>query len=114
MRWLTFSAGAYCPTEDTTGARRALLRRLADAALAPFGAAAAHDAAGEQPMARAEGTGAAALPGAAAAAARVAAAVMDAEPRALAARLDALWALLWAAASGGGALHASHMLLMWP
>lgn len=108
MMCLNFSAGAYRPTEDTSGARRALLRRLADAALAPFGAAAAHDAAGKQlpAAAEAEGGSAAAAPGAAAAAARVAAAVMDAEPRALAARLDALWALLWAAAGGGGAQHA--------
>ncbi len=32
-------AGAYRPTEDVSGSQRALLRRLGDAALGPFGAA---------------------------------------------------------------------------
>ncbi|KAK9837520.1 hypothetical protein WJX81_008387 [Elliptochloris bilobata] len=126
------TTGAYRPTEDASGAQRALLRRLADAALAPFGAATdapppaarpadmpaakrarkaapeahglAHEPVSLAPASapKAGGRGVAGAPGAAAAAARVAAAVMDAEPRALAARLDALWALLWAAAGDGG------------
>ncbi|CAL8463562.1 g3096 [Coccomyxa elongata] len=92
------TAGVYRATEDVTGSHRNLLERLGTAMLLPFTTPEAKEEDG------AEGrnkrlSAADILVGKAAASTGVLGAIMDVEHRALHARLDSLWDVVWLSAS---------------
>ncbi|EIE27622.1 hypothetical protein COCSUDRAFT_39238 [Coccomyxa subellipsoidea C-169] len=87
------SAGVYRATEDVTGSHKELLGRLGTAVLMPFQAADQSDLGKERAPASEI------LTQRAVAATGVLGAIMDVEHRALHARLETLWEVLWASAS---------------
>lgn len=105
------AVGVYRATEDVTGSHRKLLERLGTAMLLPF---IVPEARGEDVTEqRNERTSAGdTLVGRAAASTGVLGAIMDVEHRALHARLDSLWDVLWLSASqssAAGAIAQHHL-----
>lgn len=88
------ATGIYRATEDVTGSQRELLGRLGTAVLLPLQGTRQVGGSGDSEYASASNTARRA-----AAATAVLGAIMDVEHRALQAKLETLWEVLWASAS---------------
>ena len=95
---LCHAVGVYRATEDVTGTQRKVLERLGTAMLLPFSSPEAKDKDGTEGGSEQTYAGDT-LVGRAAASTAVLGAIMDVEHRALHARLDSLWHVLWLSAS---------------